>query len=462
MKQRSKKTQFPPESETVEWKQSLGEWKEIVETCAAFATAQGGTVYVGISPEGKRVGVQIGQGTIEDIANKIRINADPPQFPSIAISGPENSAVLKIHIEQNPVKPVWAFGRPMKRVGRTNQHLRRDESQRLLEISTGRTWDTFVCSEFIDKDISKKAVKEFLRRAGMKMSTSVEDVMRNLKLVTHSGFTNAAVLLFGKYPQRFFVEAQTKCARFKGTSSVHFLDERTLEGPILEQLDNAMAFVTRNTRQAIVITGRPERDIIPEYPDDAVREAITNALCHRNYAEVGTIQVRIYDNCLEVWNPGSLPNDISVSELYHKHRSCPRNMLLAGALFRARLIEHWGTGTLRIIEACKKHNIKVEFENKASTFIVRLKQRSQRVGSPTQSPTQSGDPVTRLLSALQTGELSSGELRNMLGIKHRPTFRQNYLHPALSSHLITLTIPDKPNSRLQKYRLTEKGKAMLS
>ncbi|MBU4212528.1 MAG: ATP-binding protein, partial [Verrucomicrobia bacterium] len=81
MKQRSKRTQFPPESETVEWKQSLSEWKEIVETCAAFATASGGTVYVGISPKGGRVGVQIGQGTIEDLANKIKLNTDPPQFP---------------------------------------------------------------------------------------------------------------------------------------------------------------------------------------------------------------------------------------------------------------------------------------------------------------------------------------------------------------------------------------------
>jgi len=468
MKQYPKRISIPTESETVEWKQSLGEWKEIVETCAAFATAQGGTIYVGISPKGERIGVRIGHGTLEDLANKIKLNTEPPQYPTISTRGDESSSIIKIAVEQNPVKPAWAFGRPMKRVGRTNQRIQRDESQRLLEITTGRTWDAFVCQDFTTKDINIKTVRIFLDRAGMKRTTPLDDVMRNLRLISGNGYTHAAALLFGKFPQRFHVEAQVKCARFKGTSSVHFIDERTFDGNILEQFDNAMAFVARNTRQAIVITGKPTHDIVPEYPDEAVREAIVNALCHRNYAEVGTIQVRINDNCLEVWSPGALPPDISIRKLYHQHRSYPRNMLIAATLFRARYIEHWGTGTLRIIEACQQHNINVEFENEANTFIVRLKQKAKPQAkpgirgesptqSPIQSPTQSGDPVTRLLSALQAGELSAGELRSMLNIKHRPTFRQNYLHPALSSGLITLTIPGKPNSRLQKYRITKKG-----
>jgi ATP-dependent DNA helicase RecG len=468
MKQHSQRISIPSESETVEWKQSLSGGKEIVETCAAFATSQGGTIYVGISPKGERVGVDIGKGTLEDLANKIKLNTDPPQYPTIGFCGDESSSVVKITVEQNPVKPVWAFGRPMKRVGQTNQRIQRDESQRLLEISTGRTWDAFVCQDFTAKDINMKTVRMFLDRAEMKSSTPLDDVRRNLRLISGNGYTHAAALLFGKFPQRFHVEAQVKCARFKGTSSVHFIDERTFDGNILEQLDNAMSFVARNTKQAIVITGKPAHDIVPEYPDEAVREAIINALCHRNYAEVGTIQIRINDNCLEVWSPGALPPDISIRRLYRQHRSYPRNMLIAAALFRARYIEHWGTGTLRIIEACRQHNINVDFESEANTFIVRLKQKSPPLTrprmagkSPTQSPTQLSDPVLRLLSVLQAGELSPNELRTMLDIKHRPTFRQNYLHPALSSDLIRRTIPDKPNSRFQKYRLTAKGRQRL-
>lgn len=469
MKQYPKRISIPSESETVEWKQSLGEWKEIVETCAAFATAQGGTVYVGISPQGERIGVQIGHGTLEDLANKIKLNTDPPQYPTIITYGHESSAIIEITIEQNPIKPVWAFGRPMKRVGKTNQFLRRDEAHRLLEVTSGRTWDKFSCEAFMAKNIDRKTVKEFLDRAEIPLNTSLDDLGKNLRIVSGSMFYNAAVLLFGKCPQNYFIEAQVKCARFKGTDSVDFIDEQTFEGNILRQLQDALAFVKRNTRQAIRVTGKPEHDVIPEYPVEAVREAIINALCHRNYADVGTIQVRIYDDRLEVWNPGNLPHDLTLRKLHYPHASRPRNPLIANALFRARYIEHWGTGTLRIIKACKPQNIKVEFAVDMGNFIVTLRKYDDKVESkvesgvelPTQSPTQSGDPVTRLLSALQTGELSSGELRTMLGIKHRPTFRQNYLHPALKRGLIEHTIPDKPNSRLQKYRLTAKGRACL-
>ena len=261
-----KSRQVSPESQTVEWKQSLGEWKEIVETCAAFATSKGGTIYVGIGPKGERVGVQLGQGTLEDLANKIKVNTDPPQFPSIEIEGPDSSATVQVRVEQNPVKPVWAFGRPVKRVGRTNQFLRRDEAQRLLETTTGRTWDAHVCEGFLAKDLSKTAVRDFLGRAGMKKSTPLGDVVRNLRLGDETHLCNAAVLLFGRFPQRFFVETKLKCARFKGMEPIDFLDERTIEGSLLHQLDEAMAFVSRNTRQALQITGKPPSDEIWAVP----------------------------------------------------------------------------------------------------------------------------------------------------------------------------------------------------
>lgn len=368
----------PPESERVECKQSLGEWKEIVETCAAFATAQGGTIYVGVASDGTPSGIQIGKGTLEDLANKIKLNTDPPQYPAIEMTETETSKLLAIRIEESPIKPVWAFGRPVKRVGRTNQFLKRDEAHRLMTATTGRTWDALPCEGFTEKDIDRKAVRDYLRRTGMKLSTPLDDLLKNLGMPqTSSGFCNAAVLLFGKRPQSFLIETEVKCGRFEGTGSVNFLDERTLEDHILSQLEETLAFVRRNTRQAIRITGKPEREIVPEYPDDAVREAITNALCHRDYATVGTVQVRIFDDRLEVWNPGLLPPDLSIEDLYRQHASYPRNPRLAHALYRARLIEHWGTGTLRIIRACEGFNIRVEFSIQAGSFVARLLKKPQ-------------------------------------------------------------------------------------
>lgn len=367
------KTLGKGESEHLEHKKSLGEWQEIVESIAAFATTKGGIIRIGIAPDGKHTGIQVGKGTIEDLANRIRINTQPPQYPSITWEGPDKEAVITLEVQESPVKPVWAFNRPIKRVGKTNQRLSPDETRRLMETTTGRSWDSLPCEEMTIADIDKQAVERYLFRSRQDLSTTADKVLENLGLITRGGLRNSAALLFAAHPQRFFPEAKVQCARFAGTTSVRFLDERSFDGNVLMQLDEAMAFVARNTQQAIVITGKPERDIVPEYPEEAVREAITNAICHRDYSMVGTIQVRIYDDRLEVWNPGTLPAGLSLESLYHEHPSCPTNPLLADALYRARVIEHWGTGTIRIVESCLSRGMpKPEFIADMRTFIVRF------------------------------------------------------------------------------------------
>ncbi len=473
---------IPVESETVEWKQSLGEWREIVETCAAFATSHGGVIYVGIDPKGERAGVQVGQRSLEDLANKIKVNTDPPQFPAIAMEGHERATLVRIQIEESPVRPVWAFGRPIKRVGRTNQCLRREEAHRLWEVSTGRTWDALSCPRFTLGEMDRKAVREYLEHAGMSLATPIEDLLRNIKLPFGPGaFCNAAVLLFGKSPQTFFVEAQLKCGRFKGTDSVDFDDEQTYEGSILAQLDDAMGFVGRHTRRAYRITGRPEREVTPEYPEDAVREALINALCHRDYAVVGTIQVRIYDDRMEIWNPGRLPPNISLRKLYQRHASHPGNPLIAQALYRARLIEHWGTGTLRIIEACQKAGIKAMFEASMGMFIVTLR-KPRNVGDlisvgGRSATHEAHDEVHEahdeaqvvvtnveksILTACQHGPQAARDLLAATGYKKRTGNFKRSLATLVEKQLLVMTLPDKPRSRLQSYRLTVKGGRILA
>lgn len=362
------------ESETTENKLSLSERKEIVESVAAFATASGGTIRIGVNNDGERVGVQIGNRTLEDLANYIRDNTTPPQYPSISYDGSDDSATIAVTVEESPVKPVWAFGRPLKRVGRTNQRLSPDETKRLMEVTTGRTWDALPCPGLTLNDIDRELVESFLRRAGQDTTTSTDGVLRNMNLLVGDEPCNAAGLLFTKNPGRYVVEAQVMCARFLGTDSVRFLDERSFSGDVFSQLEEALAFVARNTRQQPIITGRPEREVVPEYPADAVREAITNAICHRDYTMTGTVQVRIYDDRLEVWNPGMLPAGLSVDELYREHPSRPRNPRLAAAMHRARLIEHWGTGTLRIVQACQSRGMpKPEFVSAVGSFIVRFR-----------------------------------------------------------------------------------------
>jgi ATP-dependent DNA helicase RecG len=231
------------ETETLEHKQSLNEWREIVETVAAFATARGGTIRVGVDPGGARVGVQLGQRSLENLADQIKSNTEPPQYPRIEIDGSDVQAVVQVLVEESPIKPVWAFGRPYKRVGRTNQRLSPEETHRLHEISTGRTWDALPCVSGDLADLDRTAVEDFLRRSNLAPGTSTEGVLRNLGLATTDGLANGAVPLFAENPQRLVPEAQVKCARFDGTTSVRFLDEQTFYGGVLAQIDHAMAFV---------------------------------------------------------------------------------------------------------------------------------------------------------------------------------------------------------------------------
>ncbi|MBI3945671.1 MAG: hypothetical protein HY321_07120 [Armatimonadetes bacterium] len=248
-------------------------------------------------------------------------------------------------------------------------------------------------------------------------------MLQNLNMLTTEGLCQAAALLFARNPQRFLVEAVVKRGRFRGSTSVDFLDQQTLEGNVLDQLDSALAFVARNTRQGIRITGRPERETVPEYPDEAVREAVANAICHRDYAATGTVQVRIYDDRLDIWNPGRLPSDLSVEELYREHPSRPRNPRLAAAFYRARLIEHWGTGTLRIVRACEAAGMpRPKFAAEMGMFVVRF-------GRPPTHPrpaTREGrDERFRLAMAhvLEHGRITTAEYERLSGLGERQALK---------------------------------------
>lgn len=407
-----------PESENIECKQSLGELRAIIETVAAFASAQGGTIRIGEAPDGNRVGVQVGHNTLENLANDLKRNTDPAQFPSITAEGSEQSAVIVVRVDESPVKPVWAYNTPFKRVGRTNQRLSREEAQRLADATAGRTWDTLPCPGFRMEDIDRNSVKTFLQATGQDVRTSTESVLQNLGLITSAGICYGAALLFAKNPQRFVPEAQAKCARFLGTTSVNFLDEQTLEGNLLTQPDAAISFVMRNIQQRIHITGRAERQVVPEYPEEAIREAVVNAICHRDYRAVGTVQVRIYEDRLEVWNPGMLPPDLTVDKLYQEHPSRPRHPNVARALHRAHIMEHWGTGTLRIVEACRARGLpRPEFRSEMGQFMVCF--RNAPVEGRSDRKKFEARQIRALAYVREHGRITRGEYSALLGVSIR-------------------------------------------
>jgi ATP-dependent DNA helicase RecG len=249
------------------------------------------------------------------------------------------------------------------------------------------------------------------------------------------------------------MDAYVRCGRFRGEEAVDFIDEMDTNGNLFEQLDQALAFVTRNTRQAIKITGKPQRERVPEYPDAAIREAISNAICHRNYAEAGHVEIRIFHSSLEVWNPGTLPHDLSLEDLYQTHHSRPRNKLIANVFHRAGLIERWGTGTLRIVEACQERGMsRPDFRSEKGLFKVRFESSVMEAPSATPLPEQLNERQKETLKYVKEhGAITSTEYQARFSVQERQAQRD--LSDMVDKKLLT----KQGRGRLTKYSLPDDG-----
>lgn len=375
------------ESESVEFKRSLGEWKEIVVATAAMASLHGGQICIGVEPTGRVCGVQLGKGTLEDLANKIAQGTSPRVTPSISSVKRDRKTIVVVSVPESTPKPVYAFGRPYRRAGKTNQRLSQDEVMRIFMSSRGVTWDQSTLADAtVEEDIDPTIVRRFLlaarseRRWDVPDETAVDQVLRQLGLIQDGKLTVAAILLFDRNPQRLLTQAMVRCARFKGTTEAHFLDMKVIQGTIIQQVEEVMAFVKRNTRMAAEIKGlrREERW---EYPLEGLREAVVNAICHRDYASSANVQVRIFDDRLEVWNPGDLPEGMTVEDLRRPHESKPRNKLIANAFFLIKYIEQFGTGIQRIFDDCHAQRLpEPNFQVQGKTFRTVFAPRETGIG----------------------------------------------------------------------------------
>ena len=368
---------IPPEGQSTELKESLNLGREIAIACAAFASAQGGRIYVGVRDDGTVAGVTLGKRSLEDLANAIAQNTTPKIVPAITTTQEDGKTIVVIEVRENPTKPVSAYGRAYRRSGRTNQVLSTGEVADLYYATRGVTWDQTPRPDATLADVDPQKVRLFLARAKSERQWAVNpdiplpEALKKLNLLQNGRPTVAALLLFASNPQQFLSQAKVRCARFKGTTEVEFLDMKVLEGDIIAQVEDALAFVRRNTSMAAKIEGLPERKEHWDYPLDALREAVINASCHRDYASPGNIQIRIFDDRLEVWNPGELPEGLTVEDLRQAHESMPRNKLLADAFFLIRFIEQFGTGTGRMITQCRAAGSpEPEFESRAGVFRI--------------------------------------------------------------------------------------------
>ena len=187
--------------------------------------------------------------------------------------------------------------------------------------------------------------------------------------------SRAMILLFGKNPQRFFPSADVRVAVLRGGSLM--IDSRVIQGNLISQIDEVQAFVRRSIKVRFEISGKPERDEYWDYPLDALRETITNAICHRDYGIANDIQIKIFEDHLRVWNPGRLPFDMPMSLLMDPdHSSRPRNRIIAQVFYDMKLIERYGSGIDRIAAACRDNgNALPEWKEEPDGFVTIYRER---------------------------------------------------------------------------------------
>ena len=241
-------------------------------------------------------------------------------------------------------------------------------------------FDASACGNAKLDDISDDRVRWFLTQARQRQypladTTPVADVLSHLNLLDRSQPTNAAILLFGRSPQRFLLSSEVKCMHFHGIEIRKPIPSyQVYKGTSFELVDQALDFVLSKVARGVGTRAKgPQAPVEYELPRDAVSEAIVNAVAHRDYTSNASVQVMLFADRLEVWNPGELPPTLTPDRLTRPHASIPHNPLLAEPLFLARYIERAGTGTLDMIALCKDAGLKQpQFRQDGGQFVQTL------------------------------------------------------------------------------------------
>lgn len=361
------------ESTGVEFKENFD--RETIETAGAFANTKGGIILIGVSDKGELKGAQIGKETMNDWANQISQSTEPRIIPEIERSEIEGKNVVIIRIKEFPIKPVSVRGRCFRRVGTSNRMMTPQEVAEMHIHSMGTSWDAFPAGDKTLDDINLKRVEIYIKEANATGRRKIEDgpaeVLKKMEFIKDGKAAWAAILTFGKEAQRPLLQSAVHCGRFRVDKS-QIIDDLMVETDLINQVDEVMKFVTRHISVRYQFEGKPRRKEIWEYPLEALREAIINAIVHRDYTAPSNVQVEIYDDRIEIWNPGKLLPGITIDDLYKKeHKSVIRNRLIAQVFYDIGYIEKYGSGTIKIIDLCRRHGLpSPEFKEVSGGFSV--------------------------------------------------------------------------------------------
>jgi ATP-dependent DNA helicase RecG len=337
------------ETQNIEYKES---WRdEYLKWVCGFSNAQGGKIFIGINDNGDIVGLTGIKHLLEDIPNKIATTLGI--VADVNLRSKNSKEYLEINVLPSNV-PISYRGIYHYRSGATKQELNGVALQHFLLKKMGLSWDDITNENVIIDDIDREAVDYFLHKAidadrmpKSSLLDSTEKVLDNMNLLDSSGhLKNAAILLFGKNPAKFFPLCDFRLGRF-GVSASDLMFQDVIEGDLIRMADRVMAVLKSKYLISPIHYDGLQRIETLEIPEDVLREAIFNAIIHKDYAGVH-IQMRVYNEKIVLWNQGDLPDKWTIEKLLSEHSSQPRNRNIALAFYKAGFIENWGRGIEKI------------------------------------------------------------------------------------------------------------------
>ena len=355
------------ESQNIEFKEN---WRdEYQKWICGFANAQGGVLYIGLRDNGEVCGIQDVHKLMEDIPNKVRDMMGI--LVNVNMKEEDGIPYLEIVTEAYPY-PISFRGKYYQRSGATNQELKGAALDRFMLRRQGKTWDgvpvPYLKTEELD-NITFDLFRKYAKRSGRMDEADLMDdnhgLLEKLRLYEGSYLKRAVALLFHPDPEMYVTGAFIKVGFFREDMDLVYQDE--IHGNLFQQVINVMDLLCTKYLKAIITYEGIQRTETLPIPREALREALLNACINKDYANNSPIQIRVYENKLEIINGGSLPEDWTVDTLLSSHSSQPYNPSIANTFFRAGEIEAWGRGIERIIITCKNDGFSTpEFRYDAS------------------------------------------------------------------------------------------------
>ena len=352
------------ESDRVEFKGTTGQRGEACRTLCAFLNGDGGTIVFGMSCKGKLTGQLVSDETKKDLARAFCDFEPGIEIPTEYVDVDESHQAIVCRVEGGAQKPYAYDGRPYRRVQSTTVKMPQEQYATLINRRGGfqSKWELQhegdVSLDDVDLNEVTRTAKIAVAEGRLSADVDVndpKDLLRRFGLLKGDQPLNGAMALFGKglmyYPQCIL-----KLAWFKGKDKTIFLDNRMVEGNIIQLQSEAMAFCFKHLNLSGVVRGLYREEEL-EVPADALREAIINALAHRLYTSSGSVSLAIYEDRVEISNPGNFNPEIAVQGAFPGMASTPRNPTIAKVLYLRKAIEMWGRGIGLIVNACEKARI---------------------------------------------------------------------------------------------------------